>query len=85
MTETFSVEEAAQLICGADTPAAVKWLKRHLRGELQPVFPGYKERRKWRMTDVDIAQAIELLRPRRLPAIPVTTSMTRTSRRRLAS
>jgi hypothetical protein len=85
MTTTYSVAEAAQIICGASDARAVKWLTRRLRGEADPVLPGYKERQHWRMTDADIAAAIELLRPQRMPSIPVRSSMTRTSRRRLAS
>lgn len=84
MTTTYSISEAAQLICGSSDPAAVKWLTRRLRGEQQPLLPGYKQARRWRMTEDDIATAIELLRPQRLPVVPVASSLTRTSARRLA-
>lgn len=85
MTTTYSVEQAAELICGASDPAAVKWLTRRLRGEAHPRLPGYKQARRWRMTAADIDTAIELLRPTPIPAVPAASSMTRTSRRRLAS
>ncbi|ULN72271.1 DNA-binding protein [Mycolicibacterium smegmatis] len=84
---TFSVEEYAIAVRGSAKPADVKWLERHLRGEAEPRLPGFKAGRKWRATEDDIAQAIELLRPAKAatPTIPATSSMTRTSRRRLAS
>lgn len=93
---THSLEDAARQIVGAGPdgqplPGAVFWVQERLRrGE----FTGYKAARRWRMTDADIQNAIESLRPRRVedrtprPATdidrPLLTSMTRTSRRRLA-
>lgn len=89
---------AAKLIVGTVSggdeplPGAVQWVERRLRaGE----FSGYKAARRWRMTDADIAAAIESLRPRRAEQAqprpvaeldrPLLTSMTRTSQRRLAA
>lgn len=48
---------------------------------------GFKVGRKWRATEEQAEQAIELLTAATgsLPAIPSGSSMTRTSRRRLAS
>ena len=87
MTDTYSVEAAAAIICGSTeaTPAQVKWLTRRLRGEATPQLPGYKAQRRWRMTGDDITAAIDLLPPRRVPTVPAASSMTRTSARRLAS
>lgn len=81
---TYSLEEAAALICGSDSPAKAKWLVRRLRrGDL----PGYKAGRQWRMTRADVDTAIEALRPKRVcvPQVPAMTGLTRTSARRLAS
>lgn len=86
---TYSLEQAAALVCGADDrgdplPGKPKWLAIRLRrGEL----PGYKAGRNWRMTEDDIAAAIEKLRPRMVcvPQVPAMTGLTRTSARRLAS
>ena len=84
---TLSDVEYAQALRGSATRADVEWLHRHLRGDSEPQLPGFKVGRKWRATPEDVEQAIELLRPQRvaMPAVPVTSSMTRTSRRRLAS
>ena len=85
-TQTYSDVEAAQIIRGSATRTDVEWLHRHLRGESEPQLPGFKVGRKWRMTDEDIAEAIELLRPRQVPMAgetPMLSSLTRTSRRRL--
>jgi hypothetical protein len=84
-----SLSESAALICGADDngeplPGKAKWVMLRLRrGE----FSGYKVGRQWRMTDEDIAAAIESLRPRRVfvPEIPAISGMTRTSARRLVA
>lgn len=93
---TMSVEEYAAALLGpgpdpADPigsiePAKIQWLTKRLRGQAQPRLPGYKVARQWRATEDDIAQAIELCRPAEIavPAVPNVTSMTRTSRRRLA-
>lgn len=89
---TFSLEEYAALVLGpgpdgtvaAIEPCKLQWLTKRLRrGEL----PGYKAGRRWRATRADVDAAIEMLRPKRVvvPQVPVASSMTRTSRRRLAS
>lgn len=96
MTElrTLSLKEYAAVLLGpgpdgtAETvePHKIQWLAKRLRGEAKPQLPGYKASRQWRATEADVAQAIELLRPPsvHLPVVPSTTSMTATSRRRLA-
>lgn len=85
MTETFSVEEYADRVLGSHQPADIQWLVKRFRGESKPQLPAYKAGRRWRGTDKDIEKAIELLRPKRLDVtqIPGTSSMSRTSRRRL--
>lgn len=83
-SRTYSDQEAADIIRGSSTRSDIEWLHRHLRGDDPPQLPGYKVGRKWRMTEADIEQAIELLRPQ--PATPVAprlSSLTPTSRRRL--
>lgn len=89
---TYSDEEAVLFICGPPANRSrIEWLHRHLRGDDQPQLPGFKVGRKWRMTENDISEAIELLRPRRTERvsaavdIPHLSSLTRTSRRRLGS
>lgn len=81
---TFSLEEAARIICGSDNDAALQWLILRLRGAAQPTLPGYKVARRWRMTQSDIDSAIATLRPRREIQVPAMTSMTARSQRRLA-
>lgn len=86
---TYSLEQSAALICGADDdgrplPGKAKWVMLRLRrGE----FTGYKAGRQWLMTETDVAAAIESLRPRRawVPEVPSMSGLTRTSARRLAS
>lgn len=81
---TYSLDEAAALICGDDRPSKTQWLARRLRrGDL----PGYKAGRQWRMTQSDVDTAIEALRPQmvHVPSVPAMTGLTRTSARRLAS
>lgn len=87
MTHTISDAEYAEALRGSATKSDIEWLHRHLRGDDQPQLPGFKVGRKWRATEEDVAAAIELLRPQRVsvPTVPVASSMTRTSRRRLAS
>jgi len=81
-SETFSLEEYAKAVRGSSAHADCEWVARRLRsGE----FPGFKAGRYWRGTQSDIDEAIELCRPRRLPKVPLATSLTQTSRRRLAS
>jgi hypothetical protein len=84
---TYSLTEYAEALLGSSEPAQVQWLAKRLRGEAKPVLPGFKAGRRWRATEEDIAQAIDLLRPERVefPQVPQASSMTRTSRRRLAS
>lgn len=84
---TFSLEQYADAVRGGHEPADILWLVRRLRGKAQPTLPGFKAGRRWRATAADIEKAIELLRPanQRLPELPRASSMTRTSRRRLAS
>jgi hypothetical protein len=83
---THSLEESAGIILGTDDggnplPGKTDWLVRRLRrGEL----PGYKAGRQWRMTDDDIAVAIDRMRPKSaLPELPSASGLTPTSRRRL--
>lgn len=78
---TFSLAEAATQIRGRDDKASREWLVRRLRNG---TVPGYKAGRQWRMTEDDIAAAIEALRPRVVPSVPVG-GLTRTSRRRLSA
>jgi hypothetical protein len=80
---TYSLQEAAHIICGADDPATLHWLAQRLRGNSTPVLSGYKVARRWRMTESDVQAAIDALRPRRVQ-IPAMTSMTSRSQRRLA-
>lgn len=86
MTTTFSLEQYADALLGDHTPQNLQWLTRRLRGESKPQLPGYKAGRQWRATAADIETAIDLLRPKpvAIPDIPIS-SMTRTSRRRIAS
>lgn len=87
---TYSDKEAVEIIRGSATKSDIEWLHRHLRGDDQPQLPGFKAGRKWRLTEDDITEAIELLRPARTERvsaavdIPNLSSLTRTSRRRLA-
>lgn len=89
MSDTYSLEEAAAQICGADAagnplPGKVEWLAKRLRsGEIA----GYKVSRKWRMSDEQIDAAIDALTPKpfQLPAVPTLAGLTRTSRRRLSA
>ncbi|ORA25207.1 hypothetical protein [Mycobacterium aquaticum] len=87
MKRTFSDEEYAKALRGSASPSDIEWLHRHLRGDTEPRLPGFKAGRKWRATEDDIDQAIELLRPKRVavPVVPAASSMTRTSRRRLSA
>lgn len=86
-TRTYSAEEAAEIICGSSTPADVHWLKQRLRGSAQPVLPGYKAQRHWRMTEEHITEALRLLQPERplVPEVPVPSTLMRRSRRRLSA
>lgn len=83
---TYSLDEAARIICGDDTPNSQTWLLKRLRGAAHPHLTGYKAGRRWRMTHTDLTNAINQLRPRPggLPTAPPMTSMTMRSRRRLA-
>ncbi|MBI3213161.1 MAG: hypothetical protein HYZ38_05035 [Mycobacterium sp.] len=85
--QTYSLEEYADVLLGSHEPAQIAWLTRRLRGEAQPVLPGYKAGRRWRATEEHIREAIRLLEPQRNPAPELSrfSSMTRTSRRRLSS
>ena len=84
MERTYSLAEAAILIRGDDSPASIKWLMRRLRGESQPRLDGYKVGH-WRMTHAQIEAAIRACTPKRVvPEVPEVSSMTATSRRRLA-
>lgn len=86
-THTYSLVEAAQILCGSSDAAALQWLTHRLRGTATPRLSGYKVQRRWRMTQADLDAAIELLRPARtdIPTIPAMTSMTARSQRRLVS
>lgn len=79
---TFSLEDAATIICGDPSPANCDWLVQRLRGTKEPRLSGYKVGRRWRMTDTDVTAAIELLRPDTIT--PHLTSITPRSRRRMA-
>lgn len=82
---TYSLEEAALIICGTTDSASLHWLAQRLRGNAQPALTGYKVARRWRMTQADLDAAINQLRPRRTTiCIPAMTSMTARSQRRLA-
>ena len=80
---TYSLVEAAEILCGAADPAALQWLTQRLRGNAEPRLSGYKVQRRWRMTQDDLDAAIDALRPKRttVPTIPAMTSMTARSRR----
>ena len=81
--ETFSIEEAAQIILGSDEPKQLRWLLRRLR---RNEFPGYKANRRWRMTSDDITVTIAKLRPTAtIPDLPDMAGLTRTSRRRISA
>lgn len=84
-TRTFSLVEAAEILCGAAGAAEQKWLRERLIGNAEPRLRGYKVQRRWRMTEEDIAAAIDTLRPQRsdIPRIPAMTSMTARSQRRV--
>lgn len=79
--------EYARILRGSSTPSDIEWLHRHFRGDSLPQLPAFKVGRKWRGTEEMVEQAIELLTAATvsLPAVPSASSMTRTSRRRLAS
>lgn len=79
---TFSLEDAATIICGDSSAASQDWLVQRLRGTKEPRLSGYKVGRRWRMTQTDIDNAINTLRPQ--PATIHVTSMTARSRRRIA-
>lgn len=79
---TYSVAEAAHIICGDDSPASLHWLIMRLRGARQPRINGYKVARRWRMTQTDLDNAIEQLRP--TEPTPAMTSLTARSRRLFA-
>ena len=81
-SRTYSLSEAAHILCGDDSPGAQKWLAQRLKGNAKPSLPGFKVQRRWRMTQNDVDTAIDLLRPTR--PIPMT-SMTARSQRRLAA
>ena len=81
---TYSLSEAAAILCGCDTRWKREWLAIRLRrGEI----PGYKAGRYWRMTQADVEAAIEALRPRvvNVPTVPQMGGLTRTSARRLSA
>lgn len=84
MTHTISDVEYVMALRGSATRSDLEWLHRHLRGDDEPQLPGFKVGRKWRATPEDVDTAIELLRPKRVPAVPAS-SLRPTSRRRLAS
>lgn len=79
---TYSLEEAATIICGDPTQPNLTWLVKRLRGAAHPTLPGYKVARRWRMTQTDLDTALRILRP--TPHTPTVTSMTARSRRRMA-
>jgi hypothetical protein len=81
-SRTYSLSEAAVILCGDDGPGAQKWIAQRLKGHAKPALPGFKVQRRWRMTQTDLDAAIELLRPQ---SIPTMTSLTVRSQRRLAA
>jgi len=84
-TRTYSLAEIALILCGSDGPTEQRWLSDRLRGYEKPALSGLKVQGKWRMTEADLAAAVEILRPRRNEIqIPAMTSMTARSQRRLA-
>ncbi|QSM03795.1 excise [Mycobacterium phage prophiGD05-3] len=79
---TYPLEEAAEHF--GNSP---EWLAQQLRSGR---FSGYKVGRKWRMSDVQIAQALETCRrDAHVPVAPARStglsSATATTRRRFAS
>lgn len=80
---TYSLTEAAHIICGDATESSQLWLVRRLRGHGTPTITGYKVSRRWRMTETDVANAINALRPGIRP--PAYTTMTARSRRRMTA
>lgn len=91
---TISLKEYAAVLMGpgpdgtADTVEdhKLQWLIKRLRGEAKPQLPGYKVARQWRATEADVEKAIELLRPPSTSVrVPNMSSMSPTSRRRLAA
>jgi hypothetical protein len=80
---TFSLEEAATILCGSAGPSEQRWVLERLRGNRFPTLPGYRVQKKWRMTQADIDASIELLRPTVI-RVPTLTSLTARSQRRLA-
>jgi len=80
---TFSLEEAAAILCGAAGPSEQRWVLERLRGNRYPTLPGYRVQKRWRMTQADIDASIELLRPN-VVRIPTLSSLTTRSARRLA-
>lgn len=85
MEPNFSLAESAIRIRGDASPASIKWLMRRLRHESEPHLEGYKVGH-WRMTQSQIEAAIRLCTPKRVvvPEVPQVSSMTATSKRRLA-
>jgi len=86
-TRTYSLSEAATILCGSAGPNEMRWLTDRLRGSAEPRLSGYKAQRRWRMTEEDLAAAVQQLRPKRcdIPDVSAFTSMTARSRRRLVS
>ena len=80
---TFSIPEIAAALCGQDTTASRRWVADHMRGYADPILPGFKAQNRWRMTEADLKQSIELLRPKRDE--PTFTSMTNRSRKRVSA
>lgn len=81
-TQTFSLEEAADIIRGGHETADTEWLRKRL---CWGKFTGYKAGRHWRMTVADVEAAVESLRPVFVPVVPVMAGLTRTSARRLSA
>lgn len=87
MTDTYSLEEAADIICGGHTPAALYWLSQRLRGNAKPALVGYKSQGRWRMTGEQVADALTVLAPKRtdVPDVPLPSGLMSRSKRKLAS
>lgn len=78
MTRTYSVAEAAEQI-GAPSE---RWVVEQLRAGR---FPGRKVARTWRMTDVDIADALEVCRNNPRVTKAAAVGLTPTSRKRVST
>ena len=56
--KTYSLAEVAHILCGDDMKDPELWVTRRL---LSGLFAGYKAGRQWRMTEQQLADALEVL------------------------